>query len=245
MPTPAALSLLLFLLSLVPACGNGGDDALREAPEARAERRPATRLDTMLLEGTPEPVTLNLFRTPPDFPLPFDAYVPEDMATETSMEDGGGAAVRFIAAFGGVRNPDAFMQLYVHPEGTDHQEALAAVRAFEAAQGVPVSMGLEPLPEPEAAARMPWADASYVFRSQAGGGRWNVGSIGLGTHDGRVFHLIQRYPAEYGDGFGPRAALIVDTWRWSDGSALRDGPPGQDVTVPSARPDSPAAPPAD
>lgn len=251
MPTRTATTILFFFLFLA-GC-SGGADTPRErsdpgepgaeqpgtAQESRTdaaapEQRPGSVTDTLMIEGMPEPLALRLFRAPQDFPLPFSAYVPADMAPEAS-EDGDGASARFVAEFGGVRNERALVHLFVHPAGTDPQQALAVVRAYQAGTGVPVSQGLEPLGEAEATRRMPWAGSAFVLRYQAGG-TWYLGSIGLGMRAGRPFHILVHYPAEHADGFAPRTDLIFETWRWADGSPLRPG--SEDFAVPSARPDS-------
>lgn len=199
---------------------DSGSQAEDPAGGDRGSERPATRTDTIFLEGMAEPMEFQLFRTPDGFPLHFSAYVPEDMEADVLEDDA--AAVRFMAAFGGQRNPEAFLHVYVHPTGTDPQTAVGTMRSFGASRGIPVSMGIEPLPEPEATQRMPWADRGFGFRYQGDDG-WIVGSMGLGSHDGRLFHVITHYPEEYGDGFGPRSAKILETWQWEDGTSLADG----------------------
>lgn len=222
MPTRSPLILLPFF-AVGCAGGDPGGDTDGGAASGQAEsRRPAAITDTLMIEGSPHPLALRLFRTDDDFPLPFSAYVPEDMTRASEDDDEDGASVRFVAEFGGVRNERALIHLFVHPEGTDPQQALAVVRAYEAAAGVPVSRGIEPLGESETLRRTPWAEHAYVFRYQADG-TWYVGTIGLGSHAGRLYHLVAHYPAEYGDGFGPRAAILLDTWRWDDGAPLQSG----------------------
>ena len=235
MPIRYTPALLLFLCL---GCGDGdpGQQAAAAGSDAPAPR-PAAMTDTLMIEGMPQPLDLRLFRAGDDFALPFSAYVPEDMARESGEADEEGTSLRFVAELGGVRNDMAFVHLFVHPEGTDPQHALGVVRAYEAAAGVPVSRGIEPLGDTEALRRMPWADHAYTFRYQAGG-TWYLGSIGIGTHAGRLYHLVIHYPAEYGDGFAPRAGLVLETWRWADGSRLQEGTGASDITIPSARPDS-------
>jgi hypothetical protein len=197
-----------------PAADTAGGD---RGPSERPEDRPAERTDTIRLEGMPEPIALRLFRSPDGFPLPFTAYVPTDMEAE-SGEDG---TVRITARFGGTRSPDAFVHLMVHPGGTDRQVALATARAYKTGRGVPVSQGLEPIAERPRPPGLEWALEAYRFRYQSGG-RWFVGTIGVGERAGRFFQIVRHYPAEYADGFAPRADLIVESWRWADGAGLRE-----------------------
>lgn len=215
MPGQRILNTLLLLS--VGACGDGRDAAREPAADPTAEARPAMRTDTLMAEGTPQEIRLERFDAPDGFPLPFTTYVPAGMASEVDRGEGGEvASVQFVASDG------AFVHVVVHPSGTDPQEALGVVKAYSASHGVPVSQGIEPLPSPDVATRMPWAAEAYTFRYQAGG-RWFAGTIGLGSHAGRLFHVLHHYPAEYGDSFGPRAALIMETWRWVDGSGLMGG----------------------
>ncbi len=171
------------------------------------------------------PMQLRLFRSGDDFPLPFSAYVPDDMAAVSAAETDGAASVHFYAEFGGHRNEDAFVHVFVHPEGTRENEAVAAARGYETGRGIPVSRGLEPVPDSARAAAIPWAVAAYHFRYQGEGGIWYVGNIAVGQHAGRYFQVVQHYPAEYGDGFAPRASIITRTWRWADDGGLQPDSP--------------------
>lgn len=224
MPTDRLISALLVLFSAAACNPSDEADAGAAADDSpaveTAQERPAERLDTLLLEGMPEPIMLRLYSTPEDVMPGFGAYVPADMVVEEGeLEEDGGWSVHFQAAFGGRRNPDAFVHFYVYPDSMSREGASGAVLGYKTGRGVPVSTGIEPLPEPEAGRRMPWALESYTFRYQSGG-QWYLGSIGLGRQAGRFFHIITHYPAEYGDGFGPRAALLLETWRWRDGTRL-------------------------
>lgn len=228
----------VLLALLVPACSDGDTRRPETGPDTGAASavdrsrgdsmpaasvdatgdRPERRTDTMRLEGMAEPVRLVLARAPTDFPIRFSAYVPDDMTTRFSTE-GDGAVMDVVAEFGGVRNDLAFVHLYVFPEGTSEQAAESAALAYEAGHGLPVSQGLEPLSGDEATARMPWARTAYRFRYQARG-QWFAGTLGIGRHAGRHFLLVRHYPAEYAEGFAPRADLVLRTWVWADGSRL-------------------------
>ena len=219
------LLALLACGEATPKADRGTEDATPSDPPATAEaiERPEERLDTIRIEGMPEPVRLRLFQTGDDFPLRFSAYVPADMATEADRTDST-ASVHIRADFGGVRDTDAYLHLFVHPAGTGRQEALAAAHGYVASRGVPVSQGIGDPGAAGAAARMPWAIESWTFRYQSDGDSF-VGSVGVGQREGRLYQLVRHYPAEYGDGFGPRAALVEATWRWGDGSPLREAEP--------------------
>lgn len=219
-----ALALVLSLIG----CGDRGEDADvgnegRTAEDSGGElaERPAIVTDTLALEGTPEPIELRLHRAQDNFPLPFSTYVPADMSVNTDPEEG---TVRFTAEFGGIRNDEAFVHFFVFPPGTPRQEAIALARGYETSRGVPVSQGIEPIAGESTPRHLEWAVESYLFRYQTDGD-WYGGDIGVGEHRDRHYMMVRHYPVEYGDGFGPRAHLIVRTWVWGDGSRLvAEGP---------------------
>jgi len=195
--------------------GAGTDETAGGAPTAR-EARPARTTDTIRIEGMGEPIELRLFEAPEDVALPFTAYIPDDMAAEV----GDGGSVDFIAEFGGIRNEDAFIHFYAFPEGTPWQEAVATAKGFKSGQGIPVSEGLEPLqddiPRPDG---LGWAEEAYRYVHQSGGELFG-GRLGLGIWDGRAFMIVTHRAAEYAEGFDPRARLVLESWRWADGSPL-------------------------
>ncbi len=208
-------------------CAGPGEDAEaqgRSEEAAAAARgdggiRPATSTDTLEIEGMREPIELRLFEAGDDFPLPFTAYIPQDMRAEVH----GDGTLKIVAEFGGVRNENAFIHFYTFPEGTPWQEALATAKGFKAAQGIPVSRGLEPLqddlPPPEGLA---WAEEAYRYVYETGGQAFG-GTLGVARREGRAFMIVTHRPVEYAEGFGPRAHIVMESWRWADGSALASG----------------------
>lgn len=199
--------------SAVGAC-SGGDEGRRRPPPPPADTvseipaqatgptsRPETLRDTLALEGTAQPVTLRLYRTPPGFPLPFSTYVPADLAPE-SAASGDERTVRFVANFGGRRTDSAYVAVAIHAEDVTEE---AARRMLSAATG-----GSGPVaPEQQ---RYPWALAEYSVSTGA-----TVARGILGRHEGQFFHVLVRYPAEFGDGFPARAAMVLEHWEWEGG----------------------------
>lgn len=226
---------LLLLLGAVAACGERADETAgaEDSSPARIDTetghepgtRTETRTDTISIEGMSEPLSLRLFRARDDFPLPFGAYVPEDIDPRADPAE---ATVHFTAEFGGVRNEDAFVHLFVFPAGTDLHEAVAVARGYTAGRtGIPVSRGIdvtEDRPPPD----LGWAVESFRFRYQHDG-EWYLGTVGVGQRDERHYMIVRHYPAEHADGFAPRADLILETWRWDDGSPLREADEGDGV----------------
>jgi hypothetical protein len=197
-----------------PATDGGLDD-----PVAATER-PERVTDSIAIEGMAETMELRLFRTPDGFPLPFSTYVPEDMDPSADAAEG---TTHFTAEFGGARNEDAFLHMYIFPEGTAAQEAVAVMKGYKTSRGVPVSKGLEPIADDLPRPDLRWAtEDAYRFLYESGN-TWFTGTVGVGERDGRFYMIVRHFPQEYGDGFAPRAALILDRWQWADGSRLNQG----------------------
>ena len=175
-------------------------------------RPPETKVDTVMIEGTPQETVLRLVESPAGFEPAFYTYVPEDMTSDQVSSDEG-TAWRFNARFGGVENPEAFLLVFFYPENTSEEIARERIAAMMAnRRRVQRDAG--------EAKRYAWSIEEFSYRGTSQSGQPIVGFIALGRRNGRLFHVMIEYPAEYGDGFGPRAHRILSEWRWADGSAL-------------------------
>jgi hypothetical protein len=213
--------LLVAACDPEPAGRPQADDAPAPVPSPTANNtpaagadRPETRTDTLLLEGMPEPVELRLIRAGQG-PLPFSTYVPPDMQAEVTEE---GAVARFTAAFAGRPRADAFLEVYLFPPGTGPEQAVASARDY-----LPGQLGADAPRtgrfEGEEEAQPATLD-SFVFTYRRQGQDY-TGSIAVLRAAGRLVRVVQHYPAEMGDGFGPRTEMILRHWQWADGSRLQ------------------------
>jgi hypothetical protein len=191
--------------------GNGGVGSA-PAPGALPDR-PTEQVMRIEIEGYPEELRFVLFRTGEGFALPFSTYVPVDMAAEADRWEAL-EGVRFVAVFGGQRNESAALRVIVHHAGATESDAVAVLR------GLAADLGTELVDAP-------WEDSFEWsvrdFRNVAEPFRADAveGVMALGIRGGRYFAVVIHYPAEYGDGFGPRAEQILREWRWEDtGEAL-------------------------
>jgi hypothetical protein len=212
----------VLVLVVLAACESPGEDrgepGPRDAPAAGPERpgtppprpadRPAERMIPVELEGFEEEVRFVLYRSPAGYPLPFSTYIPSDMVAE-EVASGEGLAIRMVAAFGGLRNEGAAVHMIVHREGATEAEAVGVLREIAA------GLGTE-LVEAEQEESFAWSIRD--FRNVALPSRLDAteGTMALGRRGGRLFSLVIHYPAEYGDGFGPRSRQILQEWRWED-----------------------------
>jgi hypothetical protein len=200
------------LLLLAGCGGEGGTPApqpqppapvAQPAPADAASQRPATRTAEIEIEGTPEPVALRLYTPPAGFPLRFTTYLPEEMEAETASS-GEGDAVRFVARFGGRLEPRALVSLFVHPEGTDETAARQHADALASGAG-------------RSGAGREQRHAWSIHERQYRGPGDVVGQVAVGRQGGRYYSISVEYPPEYGDGFAPRAQLVIDEIEWGEG----------------------------
>jgi hypothetical protein len=220
----------LALMLLAAGCGARDDapgepaaadsapvDPARPVPEdtppaSIAQDRPATRVDTVMIEGMPETETSSLFTTPAGFALPFSAYVPEGLRTDVSPP----TAVRFVAAFAGNVNRNAFMLVHVHDAGAAQPDATTVLESLADARSYTRH-------ETRSIERPSWALDAIGFTAVGRDGVDVTGSIAVARHGDRYFHVLRHYPVEYGDGLPPRLHSILSTWRWEDDGTLLAG----------------------
>lgn len=179
-------------------------------PAAQLER-PATRRDIVVIEGMPDTLELRLMESPDDFPLQFSTYVPVDMEVQTERVNGG-RSLELVANFGGVLNERAYVQVFFYEPGTTLARARTFVDGFVSGLNPEVDRAREVEPHP-------WAHEQTAF-SYPHEQQLFVGSIALARRGEIVFHYIQHYPAEYGDGMAPRISTILREWIWQDGTRL-------------------------
>lgn len=170
--------------------------------------------DSIRIEGMAQPERLTLVRSPAGFAPPFSTYLPSQLKVEFATNDTA-PAVRFVAAFAGQVNAEAFLQVRFYPPGSAELVAQAAVDAYLGGRD-PRQASVSP------SGAWPWSLGAYDFQYGAGPGQSGyMGTIGIGRHGNRFFHVLAHYPADYGDGVGPRFHRIMEEWRWEDdGSRL-------------------------
>lgn len=164
-----------------------------------------------MIEGMPDTVELRLVRAPPDFPVRFSTYVPADMdvGTESTAD---GHSLEFTARFGGVPNERAYVQFFFYPHATTPALGHNSIESFVNSLNPEVDRSREVEPHD-------WAIEEIAFTYPHDQALF-VGRVALAQRGDVVFHYVQHYPAEYGDGMAPRIGTILREWRWGDGTAL-------------------------
>lgn len=183
-------------------------------PAEQLPTRPPVLQDSVPIEGDWQRERLTLVRSPSGFDPPFSTYVPEGLRTEFLVGDST-PSVRFVAAFAEKVNPDAYLQLRLYPPGATELVVRTAVDAY--------LRGRAPRQDRFApSSGWPWSIGAWDFDYTEGRTPIHyIGTIAIARHGNRYLHVLAHYPAEYGDGVGPRFHRLLQEWRWEDdGSRL-------------------------
>lgn len=196
--------LFLILLTAVSACNReqtAGDRHQGQpvsAPNAEHQPQdqlmylPEQKMDSIQIEGSSQPLTLKVVQPPAS--LPFVTYVPSDMLFEHVAADEG-EGFTFYTNFGGRKNENAYLLMFIYPEGTKQVDAVRLVKAWVASRADVAASQIE------------------QFRYEKDGTRF-VAGIDLRMHGNRYYYIAKQYPEEYSEGFNPRAQRILDEWKW-------------------------------
>lgn len=190
-------------------------DAIEDRADATADL-PAERTDTLMIEGQPEPVTLILFRGED---VPVVTYYPFGDFEPNVVSSSQGAGVHFVATFGGIPTEAATLRLFFPSRESglndpgelqilvEEPGGIAEIEGFE----IEEANGTTPCPNPEHA---------WTVRPADG----NTGFMCISDYEGRWYLVIASYPQEYGDGFEPRAEIILREVRWIGSGDPQDEP---------------------
>lgn len=163
--------------------------------------RPATITETVSVEGEPVEVELQLFD---QAALPFTTYVPEDFTAEPSSSSEG-EGVRFYFSPTGTPDENAYIHIFF-PADAPSSEAVAEMLTGE--QGLLVTNGWQVIDRSEVTS-YPWAKEKIAYQESTAEGVY-TGTVFVGEHEGQAFVAFTHYPLEYGDGFEPRAAIVLE-----------------------------------
>ncbi len=166
-------------------------------PTAIAAESPPPQRIRIRVEG--EAVDIELARYAPSG-IPFTTYYPKPDFAPILTRLSDGIDVRFIATFGGQREESAYVRLFF-----PHRNAtVAGMRRWLGKQ----NKGWRALNRTRITG-FPWAIERIDFEEKQPGQPVALGSAFIGKRGDRAFAVIERFPADYGDGFAPRASIIL------------------------------------
>lgn len=173
--------------------------------------RPPTLQASLMLEGTAEPVTLQLYTAPATPRAPgFSTYLPPELQAQPAPGAKAVAeGVRFTARFGGVAMPQAYLELLPLPAGTTGAQAQVALKRAAPNSVLRHRGG-------RAEMRFAWAEAERDIALRSPGGGRITGVAALARHGTRWVRVVLQHPPEMAGGLQPRADLVLEHWRWAD-----------------------------
>lgn len=163
------------------------DDDSTDDDTAVLPNLPATKTETMMIEGMEEEMTLNLLQ---DEEADFSIYIPDDM--QGTFTDGD---LNVYTNFGDTLNEDARLFIY--------EESKAEVLATLEGKGFTT--------EATDTTAFDFTDTEHALVKDGFSGR-----ISSFTYQGDEYTIGYYYPSEFGDGFSARLPLIVDSLVWHD-----------------------------
>ena len=204
-------TILLFSTSIActPRSANSTQDvslstsknSVAQASTTKAKQsRPGTKTETISVEGEKQQVSLKLFSDPV---VPFTTYFPADFIVDRGGSDEG-TGVRFTSKINGATNEKAYVHAFLPakpPNVARMKTVVTGARGLLATNKWKIVSRTNKV-------NYPWAKEKIVFEQRAAGQNL-TGNVIIGENKGKAFYVITHYPAEYGDGFEPRANLIL------------------------------------
>ena len=162
--------------------------------------RPSKKTVTDPWTQTPIPVTL--FGADA---FPFTTYFPErDFIVDSGSSDEG-SGFWFYSKVGGKKYESAYVHLFFPAKPTTlegmRREVLGKRGLMETNKWI-VKRRSQTVP-------YRWAKERIDFE-QNQGNKTIMGTVYIGEHKGKAFRVTEHFPADYGDGFAPRASIILN-----------------------------------
>lgn len=159
-----------------------------------------TKTATMSVEGEKTEVVLKVYDQTPDV---FTTYYPDNDFIAESENVAEGTGVRFYFNAGDTLNKDVFVGTYFprQPIPLEQLKQVAQERGLiQPSQWQEVTRTTD--------VPYSWAKEKIVYQRR-GGSEPIQGEVYLGEANGKTFYVVTHYPAEYAEGFGPRADMIL------------------------------------
>ena len=213
---PRRCSILLVVWLLVTGCAEDEPttEPSRLMGETSAWTGPATKPDTLVIEGQAEPITVRLFDADG---APFITYLPEDDFVADVDASREGVRFQFFANFGDLEHREAYVSFFFPAPGLGIGN-VALLRDYLVARIDRNGWRLTDHDDPEAALPCPWAQDALTFRDEQTEAL-STGYACFGTHNSTPFYFLTHVPVAYSEGLGPRLTILLDHFRWRDTEA--------------------------
>ncbi|MBE9192276.1 hypothetical protein IQ230_18335 [Gloeocapsopsis crepidinum LEGE 06123] len=170
---------------------------LNQVSQSTGIQKPVTKTASINIEGEKTTIFLELYSNPC-----FTTYFPAQDFIPESVASGEGTAVWFYTNFGGTKNEAAYIQFFF----PSYANTIDQLRQWvEGESGLFASNGWRII-EVVQEVTYPWAKEEIIFYQPE---KNITGTVFLGEAQGNAFYVVTHYPVEYGDGFIPRANVIL------------------------------------
>lgn len=216
-----SLLSVLFLLSTTAACASHSDNAAAESTSSTTQttatqtsrsnqvaqtpsnsQQPRTKTESISVEGEETEISLKLYDEASQV---FTTYFPENDFVAESGGSGEGTGARFYFSAGGTRNEAVYVAMFFPAQAT----SLEQIQKLVTQQGGLLQRNQWQIVNQTEEVPYSWAKEKITFYEQRTASQPIGGEVYIGESDGKAFYVITHYPAEYAEGFGPRADLIL------------------------------------
>jgi hypothetical protein len=156
---------------------------------------------TVTDEWTQRQIPLKLFN---QNGYPFTTYFPENDFIVESGASGEGMGVWFYSKTSGKKYQSAYVHFFFPAKSPNLEEMRRSVvgkRGLMETNKWTVKRRTQTVP-------YPWAKERIDFE-QKQGNKSIMGTVYIGEYKGKAFRVTEHFPADYGDGFAPRASIIL------------------------------------
>jgi ABC-type Fe3+-hydroxamate transport system substrate-binding protein len=174
---------------------------VQTADTKQESTRPSTKTDTISVEGEKSEVTLKLYN---ELSQVFTTYFPKDDFVAESRRSGADTGSTFYYNVDGTKNKDVYVSISF-PTWANNAEQLERLLT---AKGELIQRNQWQMQSRTKDVPYSWAKKKIVYK-QPGSSQNIIAEVYIGEANAKVFYGITHYPAEYGDGFAPRADLIL------------------------------------
>jgi hypothetical protein len=178
----------------------------KQATEEISQNLPKTKDESILIEGQKKPTNLTLYN---DKILPFYTYYSSaDFEVNNVDSPQDGRKARFVSK----NSKDVFLEIFLPPNQMNVEDLSKSVKSDK---GV-IKQNNWRIFESRKEVSYPWVKEKITIGRQTGKVQTVLGDVLIGEDKGRAFYVIEHFPGEYVEAFGPRFHLILDNLRFKD-----------------------------
>ena len=201
----------ILILSALTACSTPTEKSSKPSNSTPASVEPTpsssttskSRLITKNVtdEWTQKPIPVKLFAQEG---IPLTTYYPEnDFIVESGSSDEG-TGIWFFSKLEGKKYEDAYVHIFL-PNNPSTVEAMK--KSVTRERGLMETNQWQVKHQTQAVS-LNWAKERIDFE-QIKGNQAMMGTVYIGESQGKAFRVTEYFPADYGDGFAPRASILL------------------------------------